>query len=301
MNRFGNIGFIMAALCIIGTSLFAGNTFSSGCKLVGLPSDIFMQKAKDGVGFFYLSGVNSHTTSGTYRILMKYVDAFEKNKTDGESIFAFIKRVGTSEEKAAIDSMLSSCFSPESNINSCKRKFAMGELSISFPGQVQAVSFVNKNGTDTVQGYCGIDADGEVWTYLPITWNKSITNDDMENICAQYGMHLFVPRTRAHLEQAKSFGTQYLKLVGIYPVSNGATCSHIPMDSDHCHNWKPKDGGRFFVYDGTNIGEPNGDNTVHTALFLSFNSNKEITYYNDVVNMSVYATQYFMCSSPDDM
>lgn len=87
----------------------------------------------------------------------------------------------------------------------------------------------------------------------------------------------------------------------MYPVEDGASCKNIPMDSEHCSNWKPKDGGRFFVYDGINIGEPNGDNTVHTALFLSFNADGNIVYYNDVVNMNRYARKYFMCSASDDI
>lgn len=140
---------------------------------------------------------------------------------------------------------------------------------------------------------------------------------DIEAKCEENDLQLFVPRTKSHLQKAvKRHSNYYLYLMGIYPNYVGARCDTVYFNSADCHNWSPKDNGKFFVYqrpisfphgDG-GVGvypEPNGDNSLGGSMAYNYNSDGLMISLNDIsdtnpVTIGGYTTNKWLCSAKDE-
>ena len=142
-------------------------------------------------------------------------------------------------------------------------------------------------------------SDGGGFTIKTVTTTPAIYAPDAENYCsANFDMQLFIPRTEAHLTTAvDTHGAEYFYIMGIYPKSNGASCSNIAFNSLDCHNWAPKDNGKWYVSNRTDISEPNGDNNIIQSMSYQF-LGTSINSYNDVT--SGYTSENFACSAKDE-
>ncbi|HEY0132845.1 MAG TPA: fibrinogen-like YCDxxxxGGGW domain-containing protein, partial [Nannocystis sp.] len=135
--------------------------------------------------------------------------------------------------------------------------------------------------TKPVEVVCDMETDGGGYTFLKVDVD-SPQNDlpypasKAETICAQYGMHLFVPRSAAHLASAYGFSTvdnvlpvgggskgssvDYLQILGIYPVTPGKSCLADALNPTECPQWAPLDGEVWYVSDvSKNPSEPDPD------------------------------------------
>jgi hypothetical protein len=159
-----------------------------------------------------------------------------------------------------------------------------------------------------MQIWCDMSTDGGGYSFLKVNYGREVEATEAESYCASNGMQLFIPRTQEHqlaaLELARSatFGPSadddYMRILGIYPTYNGATCYRVAFNSGACSDWAASDGGPYWVGDRTDITEPNGDNTTTASMYYSWQSDGTVSWYNDIVSPG-YTSQYFMCDVGD--
>ena len=157
--------------------------------------------------------------------------------------------------------------------------------------------------------YCDMSLDGGGWTFLKVDNGTAVSAMVAEAYCANRGMQLFIPRTKEHLSIAYNVATNsnigpggdpnYMRILGIYPNSNGATCLRRAFTSSTAGcNWSASDGGSYYVSDRTNITEPNGDNNTTSSMYYGWLSGARIDWYNDIPAPG-YTSRYFMCDTAD--
>ena len=126
---------------------------------------------------------------------------------------------------------------------------------------------------------------------------------DAEADCAAHGLQLFVPRTQAHFAAARArFGPAYFQMMGIYPNYVGAQCMGSNFTSAGCSAWGPKTGASWFVQQGLEITEPNGDNDLDGSMEYGYDASGNITWYNDIPNSHQGGYQFpnYVCSAPNE-
>ena len=98
------------------------------------------------------------------------------------------------------------------------------------------------------------------------------------------------------------FGAYRFVMMGIYPKFKGAQCMGSDFTSSGCANWGPKNGTAWFVQQGINVTEPNGDNDVDGSMQYGYDASGNITWYNDIPNTleGGYRAANYLCSSPND-
>lgn len=164
--------------------------------------------------------------------------------------------------------------------------------------------------------YCNMTDGG--YTEYKMSGAYQFTRD-VEAACEANDLQLFVPRTQTQLTKAVlRHTTDYLYLMGIYPNYKTAKCDTVYLNSDSCHNWSPKDNGKFFVYNypisyphnGGGVGilpEPNGDNDTDASMRYVFdNTTGKVISFNDIENSNSstiggYQTNKWLCSAKDEV
>ena len=177
--------------------------------------------------------------------------------------------------------------------------------------------------TTPVAVVCDMDTDGGGYSFLKVDVD-SPQNDlpypasKAEMICAQYGMHLFVPRSPAHLASAYGFATvdnvppvgggskgssvDYLQILGIYPVTVGKSCladALIPID---CPEWAASDGEVWYVSDVVkNPSEPDPDSTCKgCSMVYTWNLDGTVKNYKTVPGFGGTSLR-FLCDVGDKL
>jgi len=124
-------------------------------------------------------------------------------------------------------------------------------------------------------------------------------------------MQLWIPRSLEHKNSGwaisnnadigPSADPHYMRILGIYPDFNGATCALQPMNSgnDNCA-WGASDGGPWYVHSISTINEPNGDNSTVGSMFYSWDVNGNIIHHNDIPGAG-YTSMFYMCDVGDKL
>lgn len=144
---------------------------------------------------------------------------------------------------------------------------------------------------------------GKGYTLLARAAGSPVHASVAEADCATKGLQLFVPRTKAHFDAARAqFGAYRFVIMGIYPKFKGAQCMGSDFTSSGCSAWGPKNGAAWFVQQGINVTEPNGDNDVDRSMQYGYDAGGNVTWYNDLENINAggYNEANYMCSSPND-
>lgn len=141
--------------------------------------------------------------------------------------------------------------------------------------------------------YCMLDANNEIFTLLPITWTEALHSTEMEAICEDKWLQLYVPRTKEHLDESiEKYGREYFRMMWIYPLVKWQTCIYkkmryvwfdYPEDYEDCKVFLPKDKWRYYVAESLTFSEPNGDNDIDWSLWYFYSWNA-LSSYNDIVN-----------------
>jgi hypothetical protein len=151
--------------------------------------------------------------------------------------------------------------------------------------------------------------DGGGYSFLKINAGGQYFAKDAEVECDTFGMSLFIPRTVDHKNSAWDIANNanigpdasanYMRILGIYPKNNGATCNLQPMNSSNVNcGWKASDDGPWYIHEVNNINEPNGDNNVIGSMYYTWQGNGNIQHHNDIPGDG-YSSDRFMCSFGD--
>ena len=183
------------------------------------------------------------------------------------------------------------------------------DLHYTRPSLPSGEYWVNPGGSvGAVEAWCDMVSDGGGYTVYKVDHGTDANAATAEAYCADRGMRLFIPRSQAHLRAAWHVGHdtsigpstsgEYLYIMGVYPNSNGTTCSRIALHSGSSNcNWHAGDRGGYWVSNSTGISEPNGDNCTTCSMYYRFNSSGDVTAYNDVT--AGYSSRYFTCQVGD--
>jgi hypothetical protein len=134
---------------------------------------------------------------------------------------------------------------------------------------------------------------------------------DAENNCNGWGMNLWIPRSLEHKNTGWAIANNgqiglgasvdYMRILGIYPDFNGATCANQAMNSGNQNcGWGASDGQAWFVHDVNNISEPNGDNSTTGSMYYQWQNDGNIQWHNDIPGQG-YSSGYYMCDVGDKL
>lgn len=206
--------------------------------------------------------------------------------------------------------------------NTCKWAKSCKEIREGLPDDPEVVDDVYwiKPLDTKIKVLCDMDADGGGYTFLKVSLSEQgakLNAYQAEGMCKTYGMQLLVPRSPAHaaaaVAMAKStalvpVGTgsvksqlDYLRILGIYPVTEGKSCVGAPLNSVDCKEWKAT-GATFWVTDEATQGLPGTNNCLKCS---------NAYYWNEDGTLDSYETPYldglgpetwrFMCDVGDKL
>jgi hypothetical protein len=174
---------------------------------------------------------------------------------------------------------------------------------------------------DAVQVWCAMDdaVDGGGYTFLKIDVDSDVNDfpyqaKKAETSCAAYGMKLLIPRSKAHLEAAYGVamsdalvpvgggavatGSDYLRILGIYPTTPGVSCVDHAINSTDCPEWSASDTQTYWVSAApVGAGEPDPDGAC-AGCSMSYTWNLDGTVKKYVAIPDVGGSSFrFMCDT----
>jgi cysteine-rich repeat protein len=174
-------------------------------------------------------------------------------------------------------------------------------------------------GAKDVNVFCDMTTDGGGYSFLKVDTQVINASDKgavaAELLCNNYGMHLLVPRTQAHLKAAYDFaiadnltpvgggvigkGAEYLAILAIFPTAAMATCDGNGLNSDDCPKWRAWDDQRFWVTDVAVPGEPSEEHCLDCSMFYKWNLDGTLKSYTTFPIGEGASSYRFVCDLAD--
>ena len=178
---------------------------------------------------------------------------------------------------------------------------------------------------EPLQVWCVMDdaVDGGGYTFLKVDIDSD-SNDfpypakKAETECFAHGMQLLVPRSEAHLKAAYTVattdtvapvgggavptGSDYLRILGIYPAAAGMSCVDKPINSVDCPQWAASDSETYWVSAApVGLGEPDPDGAC-AGCSMSYTWNPDGSVKKYVAIPDVGGSSFrFMCDTGDKL
>jgi cysteine-rich repeat protein len=121
-----------------------------------------------------------------------------------------------------------------------------------------------------LEAYCDMTTDDGGYTFVKFGGDNLLSAAAAEIECGKIGMQLLVPRTADHLASAANVAfdadvtpiegqnpnmpSAYLRIFGIYPVTEGQSCIDQPLNKMACPEWKASDGEAYWISE-TKLGQ----------------------------------------------
>jgi hypothetical protein len=166
------------------------------------------------------------------------------------------------------------------------------------------------------QAYCDMTSDGGGYTFVKYAADEATGAAAAEAACGTIGLHLFIPRTTAHLASAaaRAFDeafkpgsgqnpqnpADYLRIFAIYPVTMGQSCVDQALNSEDCPQWKAADDAAYWVT-GVKLvdGEPSTNNCLGCSMAYYW-TGQDLTSFEALKGGGVGATAtHFLCDVGD--
>ncbi|MBK7829388.1 DUF4215 domain-containing protein [Nannocystis sp.] len=174
-------------------------------------------------------------------------------------------------------------------------------------------------GNVDLQVQCDMEADGGGYTFLKVDTEVPNASDKgakaAELICKSFGMHLFVPRSKAHLKSSFTFattdnlvpvgggkigkGAEYLSILAIFPGMPMATCGGKGLNSGDCPLWRAWDDHSFWVTDKAVPGEPSNDHCAGCSMLYKWNLDGTLKSYTTFPSGEGAGSYRFVCDIAD--
>ena len=170
-----------------------------------------------------------------------------------------------------------------------------------------------KPGNTIIKAYCDM-SNWKWWTFYAVKNGISTSKVSDNNTCKSLGLMLFAPTSKQHYEAGRDFAkSQWMSNLWplwIYqPTHNSNNWyqhsfgSNKPMNSYSPNNvttawFKSINWWSFWASDRTNVTEPNGDYHKTCWLWFSYDSNLNVTWYND--RGCNYSYKQYVCMAKDD-
>jgi len=173
-----------------------------------------------------------------------------------------------------------------------------------------------------VDVHCDMTSDGGGYTFLKIDV-ESVDNNlpypatNAEAKCAEYGMRLWIPRSPEHLLSGYAFatsanlppvgggdntaGADYLRILAVYPVTDGISCPGMALTPADCPEWDAGDHKDWYITDTSSSAvEPDPDGSCpNCSMSYVWNGDGTVKTYKAVPSGG--SSFRFLCDTADKL
>ncbi len=175
-----------------------------------------------------------------------------------------------------------------------------------------------------VKVWCDMETDGGGYTLLKVHTVDGNGNDrennakEAEKACQVYGLHLFAPRSKAHLLASFAVatgdlltpvgggegisGSDYLEILSIYPVEVGNSCTQTPFNFEQCPGWAAEFGEVYWVSDVGMFSQPSANNCKGCSMQYQWTAEGSIaTFIALSFGGQGFRAPRFLCQAADKL
>ncbi len=175
-----------------------------------------------------------------------------------------------------------------------------------------------------VKAWCDMEVDGGGYTIVKMHTVDGNENDleknavEAEDTCQLYGLHLFAPRSKAHLQATFAValgdslaplgggegisGSEYLEILAIYPKEVGNSCAKTPFNSEDCLGWAAEHGEVYWVSDIGMFSQPSANNCKGCSMQYKWTEGGTVASF---ISLSFggqgYRAARFLCQAADKL
>lgn len=225
-----------------------------------------------------------------------------------------------------VDAEFEECDGDEACMETCVYAHSCLDYKSGDPMAPSGPYLIRRSGVaDPVQVFCEMtDAvDGGGYTLLKVDVDSDVNDfpyqaKKAETECAKWGMKLLIPRTEAHLKAAYAAatsenippvgggtvgtGSDYLRILAVYPEVAGVTCLNHAINSVDCPEWVAGDMQVYWVSAApVGLGEPDVDGAcLGCSMSYTWNADGSVKKYVAIPDTGGSSFR-FLCDTGDKL